>query len=101
MKIRKYVFTKQIKGQKEEYFYSNVCFNMFEMKDLFKKQITEGLTNTGNGVYTNEKNGEVWEFSDDEKIFKSDNTTFRLKTIRESEKWLNTVGFTPLNDDTK
>jgi len=88
MKTRKYAITKQKEGEKEKFYCFDICFNMFEAKKLFKEQTTKNLIDIGKGVYTNEKNGEVWEFSDDEKIFKSDNTTFRLKTIRESDKWL-------------
>jgi len=88
MKTRQYAITKQKEGEKEELYCFDICFNMFEAKKLFKEQMTKDLIDIGNGIYTDKQTIETWEFSADEKIFKSDTFTFRLKTIRESEKWV-------------
>jgi len=83
MKIRQYAVTQKETGKDEKLYFTYNSFNMFEAKQQFKKDMTEHLFNQEDGSYKDK-----CIFSNNDKTFQEDNTTFRLKTIRESDKWL-------------
>jgi len=89
MKTRQYTVTQKETGQIEKLYLIYNSFNMFEAKQQFREDMTEHLFKQEDGSYKDECSMEVEGFSDNEKTFQKDNKTFKLKTIRESEKWLN------------
>jgi len=89
MKEKGYVITSQRDGKSERvHKVLYIAKTLTEAKKEFKKDMTSDLYEKKNGEWQDECENEVWGFSDNGKTFSEDVFTFRLKTAKESKKWL-------------